>query len=108
MDLQDVAFRPFQVSFSTIFLNNCGRGESLRIVTCLTTVVGVSKGMLRVGEATFTPMIPIFLLVKFHQSHMTVTELWLILLSAVFGNITGFRTMMFVCSYAYILHWFCC
>ena len=34
--------------FSTIFLKNFGRGESLVTTTCLKTVVGVNKGMLPV------------------------------------------------------------
>ena len=44
MGFQDVAFQPSCASFSTTFLNNCDRGaRSLRMTTCLKTVVGVSK-----------------------------------------------------------------
>ena len=39
MGFQDVAFLPSIASFSTTFLKNCGRGESLRATTCPTTVV---------------------------------------------------------------------
>ena len=35
----NVAFMPSIASFSTTFLGNCGRGESL--ITCLKAVVGV-------------------------------------------------------------------
>ena len=45
---QDVVFLPSGASFSTTFLKNCGRGESLGSTTCLNAVVGVSKGMLSV------------------------------------------------------------
>ena len=40
MGFQDVAFLPSPASFSTTFLINCGRGESLRTATCIVTVVG--------------------------------------------------------------------
>ena len=48
MGFQDIAFLPTRASFSTTFLKNCGRGESLGTTTCPKTVVGVSKGMLPV------------------------------------------------------------
>ena len=38
-----------RASFSTTFLKNCGRGESLQTTTCLKAVVGMSKGMLTVN-----------------------------------------------------------
>ena len=38
MSFQDVS------SFSTSFINNCGRDESLGIMTCLKTVVGGRQG----------------------------------------------------------------
>ena len=34
--------------FSTAFVKNCGRGESLQTTTCIKAVVGVSKGLLPV------------------------------------------------------------
>ena len=40
MDFQDVEFLPSRARFSTTFLKNCGRGESLRTTTCPKTVVG--------------------------------------------------------------------
>ena len=36
------------LSFSTMFLEHCGRCESLGTTTCLAIVVGISKGMLSV------------------------------------------------------------
>ena len=48
MGFQDVAFLPFRASYSTTFLLNCRRGESLETITCLKTVVVDSKGMLPV------------------------------------------------------------
>ena len=33
-----------RASFSTIFVQNCGRGEGLGTTTCLITVVGVKQG----------------------------------------------------------------
>ena len=39
MDVQYVAFLPYRAGFSTTFLTNCGRGESLMTATCLRTVV---------------------------------------------------------------------
>ena len=44
MSFQDVAFLPSRNSFSTTFVKNCGRGGSLRITTCLITVVGGKQG----------------------------------------------------------------
>ena len=44
----DVAFLHSQASFSTVFLNNGGRGKGLRGITCLKIVVGVIKGLLSV------------------------------------------------------------
>ena len=48
MGFRDVALMPPRASFSTTFLKNYGRGESLGTSTCLMTVVGVSKAMLPV------------------------------------------------------------
>ena len=48
MGFQDVSFLPSRPGLYTTFLTNCGRGESLGTITCLRTVVGVSKGMLPV------------------------------------------------------------
>ena len=70
---QDVAFLPSRDSFSTTFVKNCGRGESLRTTTCLKTVVRVSKGMLPVKY--FLLQQGLFLVsVKFHDDHKTVTK----------------------------------
>ena len=44
MRLQEVVFQPFRVSFSTTFLKQCGRGESLGTTTCLRYVVGGKQG----------------------------------------------------------------
>ena len=44
----DVTFLPTRACFSTTFLNNCGRGESIGTTTCLKTVVGVGKCMIPV------------------------------------------------------------
>ena len=45
MVFQDVAFQPSEASFFTTFLKNCGRDENLWTTTCLTTLVGVRKGI---------------------------------------------------------------
>ena len=55
---KDVAIQPSGASFSTTFLNNCGRGEGLGTTTCPKTMVGVCKGMhhviyLRSNKASF-------------------------------------------------------
>ena len=44
MLFQHVAFLPSPASFSSTFLKNCGRGESLGITTCLNNVVGGKQG----------------------------------------------------------------
>ena len=44
IEFQDVAFLPSLASFSTTCKENCGRGESLGITTCLKTVVGGKQG----------------------------------------------------------------
>ena len=48
MGFQNIAFLPSRASFPTTFLKNCGRGECLVTITCLKTIVGVSKGVLHV------------------------------------------------------------
>ena len=73
MVFQDVAFLPSRASFSTTFINNCGRGESLRTTACLKAVVGVSKGMLPVQY--FCSTNPIFVSVDFNGDHETVTKI---------------------------------
>ena len=45
MTFLDVLFLPCRASFSTTFLNNCGRGEGLGTTTCLETMFGVSKAL---------------------------------------------------------------
>ena len=44
MGYLDVAFLPFRACFPTIFLTNCGMGESLGTTTCPKTVVGGKQG----------------------------------------------------------------
>ena len=41
----DVAILPSRTTFSTAFLENCSRGETLGTTPSLEAVVGVSKGM---------------------------------------------------------------
>ena len=48
MVFQEVSFLPSRGSFSTTFLINCGKDESLRTTTCSKTVVAVSKSILHV------------------------------------------------------------
>ena len=67
----DVAFLPSRASFSTTFLKNCGRGESLRTTTCLEAVVGVSTGMLPVKYFCYNKAS--FMSVLFHADYKTVT-----------------------------------
>ena len=40
----DVVFLPSRASFSSTFLKNCGRGESLSTTTCIKAVVGGKQG----------------------------------------------------------------
>ena len=44
MGFQDVLCLSSRASFSTTFLKNCGRGESLGNTTCPKTVVGGRQG----------------------------------------------------------------
>ena len=44
MGFLEIAFMPSRASFSTTFLKNCGRCESLWTTTCLKTAVGVKQG----------------------------------------------------------------
>ena len=73
MSVQDVAFLPSHTSFSTTYLTNCGSGESLGTITCLITVVGVSKGMLPVRY--FCSNKAPFVSVECHGDHKTVTKM---------------------------------
>ena len=43
-DLHDVDFLPCRACFSTTVLENCGRGKSFWITTCLTTVFEGKRG----------------------------------------------------------------
>ena len=51
MGFTAMAFLSSRDSFSTTFLNNCGRGESLWTTTCHKAVVGVDKSMLPVEHS---------------------------------------------------------
>ena len=55
------------VIFSSTFLMNCGRSESLRIVTCLKTVVG--------GKQGHAPCKMLFVSVECFEDHRTVRML---------------------------------
>ena len=70
----DVALLPSRDSFSTTFLRNCGRGESLMITTCPKTAVGGKQ-----GDATCKILLSkenLFLVsVKFHGNHKIVTKM---------------------------------
>ena len=70
---QDVAFLPSKASFSTTFLKNCGRDESLGATTCHETVVVVSKGMLPVKYCNSSRAS--FVSVEIHGDHESVTKL---------------------------------
>ena len=84
---------PSRGSFSTTFHKNCVRGESLGTITCLETVVGVSKGMLPV-KYLLLQQSPFFVSVKFHGDHKTVTKMRQNLVALSFGDITGFKTVV--------------
>ena len=73
MGFQDVVFLPFRASFSTIFLANCGRGDSLGTTICLKTVVVVNKSMLPVKYLCSSKAS--FVSAEFHQDHKTVAKL---------------------------------
>ena len=44
MDFLNVVFLPYRASFFITFIENCGRGECLRITTFLTTVIDGRQG----------------------------------------------------------------
>ena len=60
----------YQATFSTTFLKNCGRGESLKTTTCVKTVVGGKQGhapceILSLYKTSF------FVSIKFNGDHTT-------------------------------------
>ena len=75
MGFHDVVLLPSRASFSTTFLKNCGRGESLVTTTCHKTVVGGRQGhapcrILLLHKACFCVS------VEFHGDHITATRFW--------------------------------
>ena len=74
MGFQDVAFLPSRASYSSTFLNNCGRGKSLGNTTCLKTAVGCKQG--HAPCKIFSLQQNLFVVsVEFHGDHKTVTKL---------------------------------
>ena len=73
MGFHNVTFLLSEASFSATFLNNCGRGESLRTTTCLRSLVGCRQGhdpceILLLKQSLFVS-------VKSYRGHKTVMEL---------------------------------
>ena len=108
MGLQDVAFLPSRDNFSTTILKNCGRGESLRITTCLRTVVEGKQGhvpckILLLHQSLF------FVSVEFHGDHSIVIKLRSIWPPSILGILPDLRqwclSIMTVC-YSTILRKF--
>ena len=74
MDFQDVAFLPSRTRFSTTFLKNCGRDESLGTTTCLKNVVGGKQGHALCNIHLLQQSL-FFVSVKFHGDHAADTKL---------------------------------
>ena len=74
MHFQDVWLLPSQASFSTIFLKKYGGCEGLWTTTCLRTVVEGNQGHAP-SKIVLAPTKPLFVSVKFHVNHMTITKL---------------------------------
>ena len=73
MGYQDVAFLPSRASFSTTFLKNCGRGESLGTTTFLKTVVGGRQGhapceVLLLQQSLFLCLLDFMQIIRLSQS----------------------------------------
>ena len=81
MSSQDAAFLPSWASFCAIFLENCGRDDSLWTTTCLTSVVLGCKAMLPV--VCFCSRKTPFVSMKFHGDHKTACCCCLLLLATL-------------------------
>ena len=95
-DFHDVAFLPSRASFSTTFLKNCGRGESLRNTTYLITVFRGKQGH---SPCKILLLQQILLCVSqislrsqfFHKVEPTLVTL-------CFEDIAGYKTVVSVCA----------
>ena len=88
MGFQDVVLLPSRASFSTTFLKNCGRGESLGTTTCLITVVGGKQGHARCKIPLLQQSL-FFVSVEF-ICHKVEVKLAIF----CFGDIPGFKTLV--------------
>ena len=73
MVFQDVSFLLSRASFSSTFLKNCGRCESLGPPHVLKLWFGVSNNMFPVRH--FCSSKPLFVTVKFNGDHKTTTKM---------------------------------
>ena len=102
MGYQDVALTAPRASFSTTFLNNCGKslvtttclnndgsGKSLVTTKCLNTVVGVDKGMLPVRYFRSSKVSFCVSLISWRSLDCHKDEVYLAIVS--FGGITGYN-----------------
>ena len=71
MGFQGVAYLSSRASYSTTFLKNCVRGESLRTTTCPKTVVGGKPGHVKYLCSTK----PLSISVEFSGDHKTATKM---------------------------------
>ena len=98
MGFQDVAFLPSRVSFSTIFLKNCGRGECLWTTACLKTVSGGKQGHAPC-KILLLQQSPYFVSDEFHSDHKIVNKFLVNLATLSFIYISEFKTMVSLCLY---------
>ena len=70
----DAAFFSYHASFFTIFLENCGRGESLRTSTCHRSVSGGMQGYAPCKMHLLQQNL-FFVSFEFHGDHKTVTNM---------------------------------
>ena len=90
MGFQDVVFLPSRACFSTTFLKNCGRGDSLRTTTCLRNV-DVGKQVLAHCKIFLFQQSLFFVSVLFHGHHKTVVKLVLIWPASVLWILADLR-----------------
>ena len=96
MGFQDVAFLPTKSSFSTTFLKNRGRGESLVTTTCPKTLVKEKQKHAPAKYSCFNKA-PFIWSVELHGDHENIAKMRQNLATPSFGNMTGFKTVVSGC-----------
>ena len=74
MGFQDVAFLPSRASFSTTFLRNHGRSESIRTTACLISVGSGNQGYAHCKIFPLQQSV-FFMSVKVHGDHTADTRM---------------------------------